>query len=62
MFYRLITWGLILTGGMIALVVEIIGLPCLPFSVGVYLPLSTMTLFVGGLICRFVEYRNKKVM
>ncbi|HRU50915.1 MAG TPA: oligopeptide transporter, OPT family [Planctomycetota bacterium] len=54
-------WGLILTGGMIALVVEIIGLPCLPFSVGVYLPLSTMTpVFVGGLIRRFVEYRNKK--
>jgi uncharacterized oligopeptide transporter (OPT) family protein len=44
-------WTLVLLGVSIALVLELSGVPSLPFAVGVYLPLSTSTpIFVGGLI------------
>ncbi len=49
-------WG---TGGIgvgIALVCELARIPSLPFAVGVYLPVSTMTpIFVGGLIRLWME-------
>ncbi|HEX8172058.1 MAG TPA: oligopeptide transporter, OPT family [Thermoanaerobaculia bacterium] len=44
-------WGLVLLGVMIAVVLELSGIPSLAFAVGVYLPLSSSTpLLVGGLI------------
>lgn len=44
-------WSLVLLGVSIALVLELAGIPSLPFAVGVYLPLSTsMPIFVGGII------------
>lgn len=44
-------WTLVLLGVAIALVLELSGVPSLPFAVGVYLPLSSSTpIFVGGLI------------
>ncbi|HEX3147662.1 MAG TPA: OPT/YSL family transporter [Gemmataceae bacterium] len=44
-------WDLVLIGVLIALTLELIGVPSLPFAVGVYLPLSSSTpIFVGGLI------------
>ncbi|TPW20265.1 MAG: oligopeptide transporter, partial [Elusimicrobia bacterium] len=44
-------WGLVLLGVAIALVMELSGVPSLPFAVGVYLPLSSSTpIFVGGLV------------
>ncbi len=53
-------WGLVLTGAAIAIVVELLGLPSLPFAVGVYLPLSAMTpVFLGGVVRHIVE-RSKK--
>ncbi|MBL7073756.1 oligopeptide transporter, OPT family [candidate division KSB1 bacterium] len=49
-------WGLVFTGAAFAVVVEILGIPSLPFAVGMYLPLSTMTpVYVGGCIRFFVE-------
>ncbi len=43
-------WGLVLLGVAIAIVLELAGVPSLPFAVGVYLPLSTsMPIFVGGM-------------
>ena len=49
-------WGLVMIGGSIAIVAEILGIPSLPFAVGIYLPLSTMTpLYVGGVVRHFVE-------
>lgn len=49
-------WSLVLIGGAFAVLAEIIGLPSLPFAVGIYLPLSTMTpIYIGGLIRHFVE-------
>lgn len=49
-------WGLIMTGAAFALVAELLSLPSLPFAVGIYLPLSTMTpVFVGGVLRWGVE-------
>lgn len=51
-------WGLVFIGGTFAVVAELIGVPSLPFAVGIYLPLSTMTpIYVGGLVKSFVERR-----
>ena len=44
-------WGLIFIGICIALVVEIIGIPVLPFAIGVYLPVHlNACIMVGGLV------------
>ena len=49
-------WGLVLIGGSFAIVAELLGVPSLPFAVGIYLPLSTMTpIYVGGVLRYFVE-------
>jgi putative OPT family oligopeptide transporter len=53
-------WVLVAIGAGIALACEIARIPSLPFAVGVYLPVSTMTpIFVGGLIRLWME-RNSK--
>jgi hypothetical protein len=44
-------WALVLLGAMIAIVLEMSGIPSLAFAVGVYLPLSSSSpIFIGGLI------------
>ena len=44
-------WTLVAIGAGIAIVVELLRIPSLPFAVGVYLPLSTMVpVFLGGLL------------
>ncbi len=44
-------WGLVVTGALIAVVMELMGISALPVAVGMYLGLSTATpIFVGGLI------------
>jgi putative OPT family oligopeptide transporter len=49
-------WGLVMIGGSFAIVAELLGVPSLPFAVGIYLPLSTMTpIYLGGLLRYFVE-------
>lgn len=49
-------WGLVLTGGAFAIVAELLRIPSLPFAVGIYLPLSTMTpIFFGGVIRQYIE-------
>ncbi len=48
---RQLPWGLVLLGVMIAIVLEMSGIPSLAFAVGVYLPLSSSSpIFIGGLI------------
>ncbi|HET7826418.1 MAG TPA: oligopeptide transporter, OPT family [Anaeromyxobacter sp.] len=48
---RRLPWGLVLFGVMIAVVLEMSGIPSLAFAVGVYLPLSSSSpIFVGGLV------------
>lgn len=55
-------WALVLFGVMIALVLEMSGIPSLAFAVGVYLPLSSsLPLFVGGMIRWLIDRRNNKL-
>jgi len=54
-------WALVLLGVMIAVVLEMSGVPSLAFAVGVYLPLSTSSpLFVGGLVRWLVDVYHRK--
>ena len=51
-------WGLVGIGIGITLVCEIFKIPSLPFAVGVYLPVSTMTpIFLGGMLRHYLEKR-----
>jgi putative OPT family oligopeptide transporter len=60
---RKLPWALVLLGVMIAIVLEMSGIPSLAFAVGVYLPLSSSSpIFVGGMIRWLVDryLRRKK--
>ncbi|MBA2243310.1 MAG: oligopeptide transporter, OPT family [Chthoniobacterales bacterium] len=53
---RELPWGLVLLGVMIAIVLEMSGIPSLAFAVGVYLPLaSSSPIFIGGMIRWLVD-------
>lgn len=57
-----IPWGLIFLGVFIAISVEIIGIPVLPFAIGLYLPIHlSMPIMVGGLVRLWYEKRKFKV-
>ncbi len=44
-------WGLVFTGVFIAVAVELVGIPVLPFAIGVYLPVQlNACIMVGGLV------------
>lgn len=58
---RKLPWALVLLGVMIAIVLELCGVPSLVFAVGVYLPISSsMPLFVGGAVRWLVDRWWKK--
>ena len=49
-------WGLIFIGVAIAVIVEIIGIPVLPFAIGIYLPVQlNACIMVGGLVRLFFD-------
>ena len=61
-------WGLVLLGVMIAIVLEMSGIPSLAFAVGVYLPLSSSSpIFIGGIVRWLVDkylrvkFRNREL-
>lgn len=57
---RSLPWTLIITGMAAALVVELLGLPALPFAVGLYLPLELSTpIMVGGIVRWLVGKAHK---
>jgi putative OPT family oligopeptide transporter len=48
---RNLPWNLVILGVLIAITLELAGVPSLPFAVGVYLPLSaSVPVFLGGLV------------
>ncbi|MBQ7036302.1 MAG: oligopeptide transporter, OPT family [Clostridia bacterium] len=56
-------WALVFIGAFIAVVVELIGIPVLPFAIGVYLPVQlNACIMVGGLIrlCLDKMKKNKE--
>jgi putative OPT family oligopeptide transporter len=54
-------WNLVLIGVMIAIVLEMAGLPSLAFAVGVYLPLSASSpIFIGGMVRWLVDRSSRR--
>jgi putative OPT family oligopeptide transporter len=54
-------WSLVLLGVMIALTLEMSGIPSLAFAVGIYLPLSTSApIWVGGIIRWLVDAHGRR--
>jgi putative OPT family oligopeptide transporter len=54
-------WGLVLAGASLSLVAMLLGIPALPFAVGIYLPVSAMTpLFLGGCLRSLTEKMAKR--
>ena len=54
-------WGLVFTGAFIAVLVEIIGIPVLPFAIGVYLPVHlNACIMVGGLVRLALDNLKRK--
>ncbi len=59
-----LNWMLVGIGALFAVAVMFLKIPPLPFAVGMYLPLSTMTpVFIGGMLRHFIEkkYGQDKV-
>jgi len=53
-------WGLVIIGAVIAVVVELVGIPVLPFAIGVYLPVHlNACIMVGGLVRLFTDKLKK---
>ncbi len=53
-------WALIFIGVFIAIVAEIIGIPVLPFAIGIYLPVQlNACIMVGGLVRLFLDKMKK---
>ena len=57
---RRLPWGLVIFGVMIAVVLELAGIPSLAFAVGVYLPLSSTTPILAGGIVRWLADRRTR--
>lgn len=54
-------WGLVLIGAMIAIMLELAGVPALAFAVGLYLPIATSApIFVGGVVRWAVDMYLKR--
>ena len=52
-------WNLVFAGAFIGVVVEVLGIPVLPFAVGLYLPIHLSTpMMIGGLVRLFLEKRK----
>jgi hypothetical protein len=53
-------WALVLMGVLIAVTVELMGVPSLAFAVGVYLPISSSApIFIGGILRWIIDRRRK---
>ncbi|MBI3205799.1 MAG: oligopeptide transporter, OPT family [Myxococcales bacterium] len=55
---RELPWSLVLLGVMIAVVLELSGIPSLAFAVGVYLPISSSTPILAGGLVRWLADRQ----
>ena len=54
-------WALVFIGVFIAVIAEIIGIPVLPFAIGVYLPVQlNACIMVGGLVRLVLDRLNRK--
>jgi putative OPT family oligopeptide transporter len=52
-------WELVIIGALVAVVLELAGVPSLPFAVGVYLPIETsVPIFIGGAVRWAIDRRR----
>ena len=52
-------WNLVFVGVFIAIVVEVLGIPVLPFAIGLYLPIYlSVPMMLGGLLRWYLEKRK----
>ena len=57
---RQLPWHLVLVGVLIAVVLELCGVPSLAFAVGVYLPLATSAPVLFGGVLRWIVDRKRR--
>ena len=53
-------WNLVFVGAIIAIIVELIGIPVLPFAIGIYLPVALNACIMVGGVVRLIFDRSKK--
>lgn len=54
-------WALVFTGVFIAVVAELVGIPVLPFAIGIYLPVQlNACIMVGGIVRLFFDRMKKE--
>lgn len=54
-------WGLVLSGFMISVVIELMGVRSLAVAIGIYLPIATtFPIFIGGMVNAIVTWATKK--
>lgn len=54
-------WGLVLSGVGIGITVELLGIPVLPFAVGLYLPIHLSTpIMIGGILRGILDKKSEK--
>ncbi|MBR4079092.1 MAG: oligopeptide transporter, OPT family, partial [Christensenellaceae bacterium] len=54
-------WGLVFIGVFISVIIEVLGIPVLPFAIGVYLPVHlNACIMVGGLVRLFFDRMKKR--
>ncbi|MHA2610321.1 MAG: OPT family oligopeptide transporter [bacterium JZ-2024 1] len=62
-FQRELPWEFILIGVVLALLVELVGMPTLAFAVGLYLPLRlSSTLLLGGIVAHLTQNTHKGIL
>lgn len=55
-----LSWNLVFAGAGIAVAIEILGIPVLPFAIGLYLPIHLSTgIMAGGLVRLYFEKKKK---
>lgn len=53
-------WNLVFVGVFISVIIEVIGIPVLPFAIGVYLPVQLNACIMVGGIIRLIMDKSKK--
>ncbi len=53
-------WALVFAGAFIAVAAEVVGIPVLPFAIGIYLPIQLNTCIMTGGLIRLVSEKTKR--
>ena len=54
-------WSLVIIGAVVAIIIEVLGIPVLPFAIGVYLPVQlNACIMVGGIVRLAIDKMKKE--